>query len=182
VVAGRHVRQRVDDPRIQSVLLANEGEFIVDAVYRHWAAYIRAALEAAAGLLVFVIFLFSSVSIGWLWLLVFAGLMLHSTYLGMSEHIDTFVITNMRVFRVSGVISRRRATMPIDRILDITVDKTLPGRLLGYGHFVFESAAQDQGLKEIRYVGRPDERDLTIQRVVQRSGRRRWMQPSHDGS
>jgi uncharacterized membrane protein YdbT with pleckstrin-like domain len=89
----------------------------------------------------------------------------------------------MRVFRVSGLISRRRATMPIDRILDITVDKPLPGRILGYGHFVFESAAQDQGLKEIRYVGRPDERDLTIQRVVQRSGRRRWMHSApSDGS
>jgi hypothetical protein len=37
---------------------------------------------------------------------------------------------------------------------------------------VFESAAQEQGLKEIRYVGRPDERDLSIQRVVQRAGLR----------
>jgi uncharacterized membrane protein YdbT with pleckstrin-like domain len=181
-MAGRHVRQRVVDPRIHSVLLANEGEFVVDAVYRHWAAYIRAALEALVGVLVFVIFLLSSVAIGWLWLLIFFALTLHAVYLALSEHIDTFVITNMRVFRVSGVVSRRRATMPIDRILDITVDKTLPGRLLGYGHFVFESAAHDQGLKEIRYVGRPDERDLTIQRVVQRSGRRRWMQHSSDGS
>ena len=42
--------------------------------------------------------------------------------------------------------------------------------MLGYGHFVFESAAQEQGLRDIRYVGRPDERDLAIQRVVQRSG------------
>jgi len=181
-MAGRHVRARVVDPRIQSVLLSNEGEFVVDAVYRHWAAYIRASLEAAAGLLVFVIFLFSSVAIAWLWLLICLGVLLHASYLALSEHIDTFVITNMRVFRVSGVVSRRRATMPIDRILDITVDKTPLGRLLGYGHFVFESAAHDQGLKEIRYVGRPDERDLTIQRVVQRSGRRRWMQPSPDGS
>jgi uncharacterized membrane protein YdbT with pleckstrin-like domain len=181
-MAGRHVRARVVDPRIQSVLLAHEGEFVVDAVYRHWAAYLRAGLEAAAGLLVFVIFLLSSVDIAWLWLLISVGILLHAGYLALSEHIDTFVITNMRVFRVSGVVSRRRATMPIDRILDITVDKTLPGRLLGYGHFVFESAAHDQGLKQIKYVGRPDERDLTIQRVVQRSGRRRWMQHSPDGS
>jgi uncharacterized membrane protein YdbT with pleckstrin-like domain len=181
-MVGRQVRARVVDPRIQGVLLAAEGEFVVDAVYRHWAAYIRAAAEGALGLLVFVIFLFSAVDVGWLWLLICLGIVLHASYLALSQHIDTFVITNMRVFRVSGVISRRRATMPIDRILDITVDKTLLGRLCGYGHFVFESAAQDQGLKEIRYVGRPDERDLTIQRVVQRSGRRRWMQPSGDGS
>ena len=42
----------------------------------------------------------------------------------------------------------------------------------GFGHFVFESAAQEQGLRDIRYVGRPDERDLAIQRVVQWSGLR----------
>ena len=85
---------------------------------------------------------------------------------------DRFVITNMRVFRVHGVLSQQLATMPLSRILDITVKKPLHGRLLGFGHFVFESAAQEQGLRDIRFVGRPDDRDLAIQRVVQRSGLR----------
>jgi len=70
------------------------------------------------------------------------------------------------------VLSQQLATMPLSRILDITVVKPLHGRLIGFGHFVFESAAQEQGLREIRYVGRADERDLSIQRVVQRSGLR----------
>jgi hypothetical protein len=48
----------------------------------------------------------------------------------------------------------------------------MTGRLLGYGHFTFESAAQDQGLRDIRFVGDPDARDLAIQRVVQRAGLR----------
>jgi uncharacterized membrane protein YdbT with pleckstrin-like domain len=86
---------------------------------------------------------------------------------------DRFVITNMRVFRIRGVLSRKLATVPIIRILDITVKEPVIGRMLGYGHFVFESAAQEQGLRVIRYVGDPDERDLTIQRVIQRSGLRR---------
>jgi hypothetical protein len=85
---------------------------------------------------------------------------------------DRFVITNMRVFRVKGVLARSLATMPLGRILDITVVKPLHGRILGFGHFTFESAAQDQGLRDIRFVGRPDQRDLAIQRVVQRSGLR----------
>ncbi len=62
--------------------------------------------------------------------------------------------------------------MPLIRILDISVKRPLHGRLLGFGHFMFESAAQEQGLRDIRYVGQPDQRDLTIQRVVQRSGLR----------
>ena len=52
------------------------------------------------------------------------------------------------------------------------MEKPFLGRIFGYGHFVFESAAQDQGLREIRYVGRPDERDMTIQSVIQRTGLR----------
>ena len=58
------------------------------------------------------------------------------------------------------------------RILDITVQQPLLGRIFGYGHFTFESAAQEQGLRDIRYVGRPDERDKTIQRLVAMRGLR----------
>ena len=93
-------------------------------------------------------------------------------YLALSVHMDRFVVTNMRVFRVKGVFSQSLATMPLSRILDITVLKPFTGRILGYGHFVFESAAQEQGLRDIHTVARPDERDLTIQRVVQRAGLR----------
>jgi hypothetical protein len=85
---------------------------------------------------------------------------------------DRFVITNMRVFRVRGVLTQKLATMPLGRILDITVEKPFLGRILNYGHFVFESAAQEQGLRDIRFVARPYERDLVIQRVVQRAGLR----------
>ena len=74
-----------------------------------------------------------------------------------------------------GVFDRSLATMPMTRILDISMYRSLMGQVLGYGHFVFESAAQGQGLREIRYVGDPDRRDLTIQRVIQRSGLRQVM-------
>ena len=105
-------------------------------------------------------------------LLLALGLFAHAAWGAARERRDRFVITNMRVFRVHGVLSQTLATMPLHRILDITVVKPLHGRILGFGHFVFESAAQEQGLRDIRYVGRPDERDLAIQRVVQRSGLR----------
>ena len=76
------------------------------------------------------------------------------------------------MFRVHGILSQSIATMPIARILDISVHKPIIGRIFGYGHFVFESAAQEQGLREIRFVGSPNQRGLTIQRVIQRSGLR----------
>ena len=96
----------------------------------------------------------------------------HAFWRFLTEHRDRFVVTNMRVMRIRGVFSQRVATTPIARILDITLDKPWIGRMMGYGHFIFESAAQDQGFREIKYVSRPDERDLTIQRVIQRTGLR----------
>jgi hypothetical protein len=159
-------------PDIRGHLLRDEGEVVVDEVRKHWAAFVRPLLEC--GLALFLVGLTSvvPVDIGWLPFLL-AGLVgAHAAWLAAQARLDVFVITNMRVFRVHGVLTRQLATMPLTRILDITVNRPLVGRMLGYGHFVFESAAQEQGLRDIRYVGRPDERDLVIQRVVQRSGLR----------
>ncbi|HEX6247218.1 MAG TPA: PH domain-containing protein [Nocardioidaceae bacterium] len=160
------------DPRIGRHLLRDEGEVIVDEVHKHWVVYVRPALEASVALALVVAGLFMRVDVAWLPWVVAIGLGLHAAWKSLGCHMDRFVITNMRVFRVRGVLAQRMATMPLGRILDITVDKPLIGRVLGYGHFVFESAAQEQGLREIRHVGRPDQRDLAIQRVVARAGLR----------
>lgn len=166
------IRRTFADPRIGRHLLREEGEVIVDEVRHHWIVFVKPGFEVLLGVGALWLFLFSSVEVAWLPLLVSWLLFAHAGWISLAEHMDRFVITNMRVFRVRGVLSQTLATMPLGRILDITVEKPFRGRILGYGHFVFESAAQEQGLRDIRYVGRPDERDLTIQRVVQRSGLR----------
>jgi hypothetical protein len=166
------LRRTLADPNVGRHLLREEGEVIVDEVHRHWVVYVLPALEVvlAAGFL--WLFLFASLDVAWMPLAIAAALVGHAGWRALNEHMDRFVITNMRVFRMSGVLAQTLATMPLGRILDITVRKPMNGRLLGYAHFVFESAAQEQGLRVIKYVGRPDERDLTIQRVVQRAGLR----------
>lgn len=163
---------RLPDQEIGSHLLVEEGEQVIDLVRHHPIVYWRAIAETIGTLLLWILAIVGPIKLGWLFILLGAGLLIHAIYLLLQEHRDVFVITNMRVFRASGVFSARIATMPISRILDITVEKPLLGRILGYGHFVFESAAQEQGLRDIRFIGDPDDRDLTIQRVVQRSGLR----------
>ncbi|WP_374999781.1 PH domain-containing protein [Aeromicrobium sp. CTD01-1L150] len=157
---------------IEGHLLDDEGEHVIDLVRKHAVVYIRPALEVVGVLLLWWIALFGPIQLGWLFLLGGLGLAAHALFLTLREHRDVFVITNMRVFRASGVFTVRVATMPITRILDITVEKPVIGRVLGYGHFIFESAAQAQGLRDIRFIGDPDGRDLIIQRVVQRAGLR----------
>jgi hypothetical protein len=166
------LRSRIPDPEIRKHLLRDEGEVIVDEVPHHWIVYLLPGLEAVLGLGVFALFLVTPVEVAWLPLLVALVILAHAGYKSLREHMDRFVVTNMRVFRVHGVFSQKLGTMPLARILDISVVKPMSGRIFGYGHFTFENAAQSQGLREIRYVARPDERDLTIQRVVQRAGLR----------
>ncbi|MHA6511701.1 PH domain-containing protein [Tessaracoccus sp. Z1128] len=159
---------------MQGHLLVEEGEVIIDEVRKHWAATFWWYALAALGIPLLV----AALGARDLWLI---PVVLGASALAVGlwkvhvAHMDRFVITNMRVFRVHGVFDRSLATMPMTRILDISMYRSLVGQVLGYGHFVFESAAQGQGLREIRYVGDPDRRDLTIQRVIQRSGLRQTM-------
>ena len=160
------------DPGIGRHLLREEGEVIVDEVRHHWIVYVRPVAEVVVALALMLAVPFIDLDLAWLPFALALAIVIHAAWRALSEHMDRFVITNMRVFRVHGVLSQQLATMPLSRILDITVMKPLHGRVLGFGHFVFESAAQEQGLRDIRFVGRPDDRDLSIQRVVQRSGLR----------
>lgn len=169
----RWIRRTLGDPRIVKHLLADEGEVVVDEVRHHWVVYVLPVLECLLALVLLVVMLgVTDIDMAWLPFAVAMVLFGHAGWKALEQHMDRFVITNMRVFRVSGVLTKKVATTPIMRILDITVDKPFIGRILGFGHFIFESAAQEQGLRDIKYVGRPDQRDLTIQRLLQRSGLR----------
>lgn len=173
----RWLLDRLPEQEVDRHLLADTGEHVIDLVRHHPVVYWRAVAEAAGVVGLWGLALVGPIALGWLFIVAALVLAVHALYLVLREHRDVFVITNMRVFRASGVFSVRIATMPISRILDITVEKPLLGRILGYGHFVFESAAQAQGLRDIRYIGDPDERDLTIQRVVQAAGLRGPLDP-----
>ncbi|WP_026926688.1 PH domain-containing protein [Granulicoccus phenolivorans] len=160
------------DPQVETHLISDEGEVVIDEVVAHPMAILPSVL----GLLVTIVLFLVMPFLGqFFWVALVLGLVLFGVCLFKihERHMNRFVVTNMRVFRVTGVFSQTVATMPMQRILDISVRQSFIGRLFGYGHFVFESAARDQGLREIRFVGHPTERDLTIQRVIQRAGIRK---------
>ncbi|MCL2482310.1 MAG: PH domain-containing protein [Propionibacteriaceae bacterium] len=162
-------RPSLFDPEVERYLLVDEGEFIVDEVVKHPICMIFPGFLTLLGV---VIMFFSTWFTHWWPPVAIVGLVV--AVIGLTKFhdlsMDRFVITNMRVFRVEGVLSRHVATMPLTRILDISVNQPFFGMLLNYGHFIFESAADDQGLRKITYVSNPTARDLTIQRVIQRAG------------
>lgn len=168
------LRRWLTDPDISGRLLKDgvDDEVIADEVTKHWVVYVVPALLALAGLAVWVMFLVVPLDAAWFPFLAGLAILLWAAFLALSRNIDRFVVTSDKVFRVHGLVNRHEASMPLGRILDISVDKPIWGRVLGFGHFTFESAAQEQGLRDIRFVPRIDERNLTIQRVQRDAGLR----------
>jgi hypothetical protein len=163
---------RIFDPKVRRHLISDEGEVVIDEVRQHWVVYSVPMLEVVLAAALLLTMASTEIGVQPVLLAIVLVLLAHAFWQFLTHHRDRFVVTNMRVMRIRGVFSQTVATTPIARVLDITLKKPIIGRMLGYGHFVFESAAQDQGFREIKWVSRPDDRDLTIQRVIQRTGLR----------
>lgn len=70
---------------------------------------------------------------------------------------DKVFVTPLRIFEVSGIFSRRVASMPLERVTDMTYNRSIAARLLGYGSLTLETAGQEQGLTELDHLPRPDD-------------------------
>ena len=46
--------------------------------------------------------------------------------------------------------------MPLTKVTDMAYERSVPGRIFGYGRFVLESAGQDQALHKVTFVPDPD--------------------------
>lgn len=71
--------------------------------------------------------------------------------------IERIVITNKRVMLAQGIVTHRVGMMPLGKVTDLTFERTLSGRMLGYGTMIVESAGQIQALNRIEYMPRPEE-------------------------
>lgn len=129
----------------------------VVAVAHHPVAYTPAATWGLAALLLWwaLFWIDAPGELGFLVLLVAA----RGAWLALKVYQDRFVVTNVRIFRIQGVLNQHLAAMPLARIVDVTLEEPFWGRFAGrrnYGHLIFENAAQDQGLREIRFIPDPD--------------------------
>ena len=154
------------DPHVDQYILTTAGEKKVVEVHKHWIVMVWPAVRVAIGIVILVSAFAYQGAIFWVFFVLGMVLGLQALYRIVEEYRDRFIISNQRVFRVHGVFSTARASVPIQRILDITVNKPLIGRWLNYGHFVFESAAQVQGLNKITYVRDIDQREDVLRMVM----------------
>lgn len=136
------------------------GERVVVATRHHWAMLLEPVATTVAGLVVVA------------WLLVQAGpsagdglLVLWLLWLVLVVRLgwkvlewrnEWFVATDKRLLLLYGLITHKVAMMPLTKVTDLNYGRSLTGRVLGYGQFLLESAGQDQALRQIDWVARPE--------------------------
>jgi uncharacterized membrane protein YdbT with pleckstrin-like domain len=82
---------------------------------------------------------------------------LRFTVLTILWWIERIVITDKRVMLAQGIIVHNVGMMPLSKVTDLTFQRSLGGRMFGYGTLIVESAGQIQALNRIDYMPRPEE-------------------------
>jgi membrane protein YdbS with pleckstrin-like domain len=75
----------------------------------------------------------------------------------ISFHMKWLVITPVRILTISGVLTRKVDPLPMKRIRDCQLARSVWARMLGYGTISTESLATDHALSQIDYVPHPDD-------------------------
>lgn len=88
-----------------------------------------------------------------LWLLVVA----RAVYRVVDWRESWFGATQRRLMLVQGLVTRKVAMMPLEKVTDMSYSRSPFGQVLGYGEFVLESAGQDQALRSVTFIPNPDE-------------------------
>jgi membrane protein YdbS with pleckstrin-like domain len=73
----------------------------------------------------------------------------------LRERYTSYVVTNVRIMRISGVLARRAHSIPWVRVTDLTYEQSLTGRLFGYATLHIESANEEGGLRDLEGVNDP---------------------------
>lgn len=159
---------RVDNRGIQRYLLP--GETPAAEIRYHPIVLIKPALVVLAATVI-AVWLDLSVSIAhsgiltYVWVL-WVGAVLWAGWQWIEWRHTQVVATDKRIVLFEGWINHKVSMMPLKKVTDMGYQRSILGRLLGYGTFVLESAGQDQALSQISFVPSPDENYRAICAVV----------------
>ena len=79
---------------------------------------------------------------------------------------DRIVVTDRRLLEVSGLLTRKVASMPLDNVTDMTYRRTFLGRLFGYGAFIVETPGQKQAVEMVNFIPHPDDFYQTVTSLI----------------
>jgi hypothetical protein len=139
-------------------------------IRRHWAVLLWDTFQAAALLAICVLVSYLLPPALWvvqnvLW---YAALLvvLQFAYKVMEWWVERLVVTDKRFVMTTGVFTTKVLMMPLSKVTDLTYERTVAGRMMGYGTMVVESAGQIQALNKIDYLPQPEAFYDTISELV----------------
>ncbi len=138
------------------------GEYLVAEIHRHRIVLLKPFLAVLAAV---VLAVWVDLNVGgnepspivrlaWAFALAVAA---WATWRWLEWRNERFVVTDKRILLFRGFIIKKVPMMPLTKVTDMTYERSIMGRLLGYGTFVLESAGQDQALSRIDHVPNSDE-------------------------
>ncbi|MCW2858576.1 MAG: hypothetical protein JWP48_284 [Actinoallomurus sp.] len=160
--------RNVDPSHLQKYLLPQELDEDSVMIRRHPAMLLRYVLESLgalilAGVLTSVVSQSTLLTVIWVAFLAVTSRLAFKVFEWSDEF---FAVTKVRVMLVHGIVTRRVDMMPLSKVTDLTVDRSILGRMLGYGTIVLESAGQEQALSRVEYVPEPEAIYLDISSVA----------------
>lgn len=147
-------------PRDPDEYLLNSERRVI-RVRRHWSYLLWDVLEAGAllaGAMMISYLLPSNAGLiqNILWY-VSLLVLLRLAYFIVEWWVERVVITDKRFMLTSGVFETKVAMMPISKVTDLTYERSVMGRMFGFGTLIVESAGQIQALNRLEYLPQPEE-------------------------
>jgi len=90
-----------------------------------------------------------------------------------SQRYTSYVLTDFRVIRLSGVFSREAAWIPWAKVTDVRMEETWLGRIFGFSTVHIDSANEHSGLADMKNLRDPRGFYLVLTQQVQRKQMRR---------
>lgn len=153
-------------------------EEIVHACRRHWIVLGRQLLVWLATLVAAVLLSVlaeaggeRAVGFQRMATLAFLGMTLYLVFHVVEWWYERIVITNKRVIKTEGILTRKVSTLPLGKVTDTAYRRTLLGRLLGYGDLVLDLPGQDKYVPVLNKLSHPDEIYQTIMSIAIGGGR-----------
>src|SRR5215471_7555551 len=106
------------------------------------------------------------VSLEFIWV-AWSVLLLRLSWITLGWSVRYIGITrSYKVAVYSGVVRRKVTPMSLTKVVRLTLCRSIPGRLFGYGELRFESLSQDQPFWSLYYVPYPEQLFMEIYSVI----------------
>jgi uncharacterized membrane protein YdbT with pleckstrin-like domain len=79
---------------------------------------------------------------------------------------DVLVLTSDRLLVVRGLLTHDVASIPNARAAGMKLRRSFTGRLLGYGHLIFETGGRDRAIRAIHFVPYPEQIYLELNGLI----------------